>query len=571
MFDLGNSLYHLELQNLKLVARTRIHATLPSPLVQYTSVQDLITSGLWITRGNGLGLRIRADFTHFASSLSDRDLLKDILCDTLPPFEELEAAFALNHADIPHIKHPPTETRPHPAIAPNSHDVRPPVGVPRGSIDSIELTLIFVPLVSLDVSSQPCYIREGLCRTGGRHLTSTAVQSSGRRSSTTIPYSFSDHSRVETGKSDGGILFQSLKMDIPSCDEPILDCGEEDPNTVPLPKKQLQRSVHCYSSPPSVRPRLQTQEPSIISHSALDPLEFMRLVDISLRQTLSGFIPSSKTLRRPSNDASEIQLVQLASDASLADISPALFRPGYIKSSNTHLITNRSNIQAISQRAPFISRIAFSISGICSRSRTRTHSPSDSTSPNLATPSSSDLPIHLWSLLQKRKWPTKPLEPLDDDISRNVFNRHERDRELIFDSDEFGSRVPWEVQRGEIDDDEDMLDSCIEFAGTLIDDDGDEDEDLFSSYERTPFSSQDMEGLEVKMLEGDGDEDLVLEEELLLSDEGDGFGVPVACQGDGGLRNMEAGEGDAYGGEDVEVELLEFGCECEDRALMMLF
>ncbi len=216
------------------------------------------------------------------------------------------------------------------------------MGIPRGSIDSIELTLIFAPWISLDVASQSCYIQEGLCRTGGRHPTSTTVRSSGRRSSTTIPYNFPDLSAgksdggilfqdLSAGKSDGGILFQSLEMDIPSCDEPMLDYGEEDPNTMPLPKKQLQRSLHCYSPPPSVRPRLQTQEPTIISHSALDPSEFMRLVDISLRQTLSGFIPSSKNPRRPSDDASEIRLVQVASNTSLADISPALFRPGYIK------------------------------------------------------------------------------------------------------------------------------------------------------------------------------------------------------------------------------------------------
>ena len=125
-----------------------------------------------------------------------------------------------------------------------------------------------------------------------------------------------------------------------------------------------------------------------------------------------------------------------------------------------------------------------------------------------------------------------------------------------------------------IDDEEDMLDSCIEFAGTLMDDDGDEDEDLFSSYERTPFSSQDTEGLEMMMmLESDGDEDLMLEEEgLLLSDKGDAFRVPVACGGDGMLESMKVREKDAYGGDDVEVELLEFGCEDgEDRASMMLF
>lgn len=160
------------------------------------------------------------------------------------------------------------------------------------------------------------------------------VQSSGRRSSTTSTYAFSDRSLVTAEKADGDILLQAAESDLLSADNLVLDHGEEDtdePDMVPLPKMQPQRSLRVHSPPPSVCPRLQNEERSIISQPALDPSEFMRLIDLSLRHTIGGMIPPSRNLRRPSDDTLDIQLVQAVSDNSLADISPALFRPGYMK------------------------------------------------------------------------------------------------------------------------------------------------------------------------------------------------------------------------------------------------
>ncbi|CAL8581977.1 hypothetical protein XPA_007658 [Xanthoria parietina] len=85
MFDLGDAHYRLTRRNIQLVARTRIHLSLPSTPIQSPSVQDLLTLGLWITRGNGLGLRIRADFNAFAhSSTGVPHDLHHVLGETLP-------------------------------------------------------------------------------------------------------------------------------------------------------------------------------------------------------------------------------------------------------------------------------------------------------------------------------------------------------------------------------------------------------------------------------------------------------------------------------------------------------
>lgn len=147
-------------------------------------------------------------------------------------------------------------------------------------------------------------------------------------------YSFSDHSPVRAEKADGDILFQSPESDFLSADNSVLHHSEEDldePDMLPLPKIQPQRTLHVNSPPPSIRPKFQTKEPSIMSQSALDPPSFMRLIDLSLRHTFGGMIPPGRNLRKPNDNTLDIQLVQAVSDISLADISPALFRPRYIE------------------------------------------------------------------------------------------------------------------------------------------------------------------------------------------------------------------------------------------------
>ncbi|KAL8854743.1 MAG: hypothetical protein Q9221_000526 [Calogaya cf. arnoldii] len=255
----------------------------------------------------------------------------------------------------------------------------------------------------------------------------------------------------------------------------------------------------------------------------LDAPEFMKLIDVSLRHTIGGISPISRDPKRHSEDAVDIQLIQAMSDISLAHISPALFRPGYMK--------------AISQ-----------------------HSVTASSSTSLDPVKPSQLQTRLWHLLQKRKWPTEPLKPMDDSTMLSC-NQYNKDRELILDSDEHER----EVQRRETDDDM-ILDIDRQFADTMNED----DEDLFSSYERTPFSSQDTVGMEM-MLESDEDEELMLEDDVLLLSEGFDELQPPPYHGKQELDFTKTREGAAWI-EDTEFELLEYGNgDGEDIASMMLF
>ncbi|KAL8786999.1 MAG: hypothetical protein Q9213_002434 [Squamulea squamosa] len=317
---------------------------------------------------------------------------------------------------------------------------------------------------------------------------------------------------------------------------------------VPLSKMQLPQSLPRHFPPQSVCPKFQIQEPATSSQPALEPLGFIQLIDVSLRHALSGIAPPRTNLGRPGADASDIQLAHATSITSLADISPALFRPGYVK--------------AIFQRAPLIPRIASSISSISFRSRNRHHP-----SPDLEIPStaplievkSSQLQVELWHLLQKRKWPTTALEPLDVDVI-DTFKRCKKGQMMILDSNE-NDESPLEAER-EAKGDEDMLDPYIEM--------GEVDEDLFSSYERTPFSSQSTSLSYDEMMLDSEEDDMILGEDLLRSGDGDGF-LATLCQGGGALELMQLGEGLAYA-EDTEFDCFEYDFEdIEDRASMMLF
>ncbi len=173
------------------------------------------------------------------------------------------------------------------------------------------------------------------------------------------------------------------------------------------------------------------------------------------------------------------------------------------------------------------------------------------------------LQTQLWHLLQKRKWPTEPLEPLDD-CAMSRCNRDEGDQELILDTGVYDG-PSWESPRRDPDD-EIMLDLNMDFIGTM-----DEDEDLFSSYERTPVSSQETESLEM-MLEPDQDEEIMLEEDLLLlSDRFDDKLGAIASPGGYDFKSPGTSKGVAWS-EDLELELLDDGCEDgDDKVSTMLF
>lgn len=124
--------------------------------------------------------------------------------------------------------------------------------------------------------------------------------------------------------------------------------------------------------------------------------------------------------------------------------------------------------------------------------------------------SSTELQTRLWHLLQTRKWPTTALEPLDcDDV--DSFNQHGRGQELLFDSHGDSDGLSCGTRARENDDME-MLETGIDYPGRM----DYSDENLFSSYENTPDSSQDTMDDDILLWVDDSD-DLLPGVEPLLS------------------------------------------------------
>ncbi|KAL9001166.1 MAG: hypothetical protein Q9169_000350 [Polycauliona sp. 2 TL-2023] len=632
MFHLGDAHYHLPRQNVQLVASTRINLTLPSAPAQPSPVRDLVLSGLWITRGNGLCLRIHADFNAFApSSTIASNLLNDTLCETLPlaklwsqlsltaspthpdpstrePFGAFERTFGLTHTDLPSPEPSPTKTRACSAINISFHHVRPPISVLRGSVDAIELTLVFKPLISPNLAFRPLSTRAISPHSPQEGLLFLPDLSLLSRESTIASRRYSGRLRSKAKKFCEDAHFHSPEYGTITGDILLLGYRREDlgePDMEPSPTTEPRQSLRHQSRRPSVTPQLKAKQTSITSLEILDPSEFMRLVDLSLRHTLGGMIPCCKKLTTPNDDPDDLQLVKAVSNTSLAEVSPALFRPGYMK--------------AIAQRAHLISRIASSISSSSSRSHKAHQSCSDptaaSSSPKLRPVKTSQLQTQLWHLLQKKEWPTEDLIPLEK-VTIGTYHRNEQDFELNLEPDEHEGVPPRDLERGETDD-EMMVDLGLDFIGLM---DEDDDEDLFSIYERTPCSSQDTTSLDI-MLDYDEDDeglsswyertpcssqdtmslDTMLEyneksayssrddtstlEMLLESDEGEEMmleeelsALPENCDAELRARGsppadqimdvMETGEEVACI-EDIEFELLEYDCEDGEHKVSM--
>ena len=179
----------------------------------------------------------------------------------------------------------------------------------------------------------------------------------------------------------------------------------------------------------------------------------------------------------------------------------------------------------------------------------------------------SKLQVRLWHLLQKRKWPTEPLESLVEG-TRSTHHPYEKEGELILDTDEYES-VPWEASCTEIEGGL-MPDPDMDSVGAM-DDDDDDDEDLFSVYERAPFSSQESTGFEMMLESSDVDEEIMLEEDLLLCTERCHQLSSASFPAEAKYDFTKTADG-ARCNEDIGFVPLEHGGkDGEDSASMMLF
>lgn len=555
IFEVGETEHDFAKCNLKLVTCTTLLFTLPQNSVGHQSLQELLNDGLWISRGNGLNVSIQIELGEIAGSHIGLDSLADSLIDNLCAAKlwpqlllkasridqktsllrnhhRAEIALSLSYADLSNDALPQFE---HPlAPSANVHDLKPPAGVPVGFLDSIKLILTFKPL-ALPAELLSVQIPGRKRNTQGRqyHFRCRAVRNY-TGSDTSESSSSEDHQDEE-----GNILFLSSYPAKQDFDLEMLDSQDDNKDNLLFMNPEIKGTIP--RSPP-LRSQPTYQHPSSLPQLKPPPLnlDILKLIGASLRHTISGSPLATRGNKKTAPQ--EIRLIKSSSHPSLAEIAPCLFRPGYI--------------QAISSRAPLLPRIAFSISAIIRRSHSRAlHSRNVSPTPQACTTprpkqpqpqyspaTSRELQPLLWRLLQSRKWPTVPLELLEC-TNADVFKKYERDEMMLF-SSLSSSQAVYHFGGGRDtpavdadDEDEDMLDSYPSHynKGEEVlyekreENDWEEDEDLFSSLEGTPFASQDMNdaGLEEEMLDDrDWDvnvRDMNMSMGLLLEEDSDFF------------------------------------------------
>ncbi|KAL8704081.1 MAG: hypothetical protein Q9201_002742 [Fulgogasparrea decipioides] len=404
-----------------------------------------------------------------------------------------DAALALTHLDcLPSLS---TKLKSPFRTVANVHDTKPPIGIPVGYLTSIELEFTLLPLHSI----LP------------QNLSGQTEKQKGHGGSSRLRTQCHEPKRVlivklrvnlalakDNDDLDGDTLFRSLGLE---SDTEMLDSNEDGPSGLRFLKREDRILAHGTSTQPAIDDEASIRDiPSTLQPTQPSLANFIRLIDASFRHTISGTRSPNKRIDKVT-PILKITLAKATSNPSLGDISPPLFRPGYMK---RLVIDDEHRIQAIADRAHLISRIASSISNICSRSR-----------PSLQPTQSEDLQTKLWHLLQKRRWPTQDLEPVSrDDLL--AFTTHTRARQAtLFDSDQEsdGAGIVKEVEEEEEEGDKDMLDNC---SGMVEE----EDEDLFSSYETTPFSSSQERGADEVMMMLEEEEDRGEKEEMLLEEDG---------------------------------------------------
>ncbi|KAL8930252.1 MAG: hypothetical protein Q9208_000869 [Pyrenodesmia sp. 3 TL-2023] len=581
LISFEKTVHQLPCSNLTLLTRCRLGVGLRNIPISHQSSQEPILAGLWITRGNGLHLSVRLELDAYAAldiqPGNFTDGVGDILCaakvlhPALSFFSSLicpdiqlwfqlslkasradstttdvpfcspsDFVLALSYLESSSIS---TQSNKYGLSLPaNIHDVTPPPGVSTASLDSIELTFTvqaLLPSPASPVKNRGCkFARERNIGNKERYPLRLRNAVSYEEDSDTSP-PLLPAANEEVVHED--ILLESQSCDMPTHDTEMLKLNEDHFDMLLYPDPRPMPAIPNVSLP---------KYPQYTQHPQPPPLglSILKLVDASLRHTISGTPAPSKTTAKGA--PSDVRLTKTSPSPSLADISPALFRPGYLK--------------AIAARAPLISRIASSLATIAARSLIHPLSSEPEPSPPLST---SELQPQLWRLLQKRKWPTSPLEPLDcGDAS--IFERHAGDEIIMSDSEDprpEASNPYTNSPRAKIKEDMDMLDchTPLHFGdGTMLEADKG-DEDLFSSLESTPFSSQDSGGDEMILEEEEeGEEDLLLNE----ADSSYLFGtrevVTVPWLQDERVRDADLRE-ESFDGY--------VGSESDDGALQMLF
>ena len=210
----------------------------------------------------------------------------------------------------------------------DAHSIKPPAGVPVVALDGIRLILKLSPCFSTKTVSK----KKRIASPGGRLqvdcLNISPAVSCGRANEEILLDG--DLMEVDTNN-DTDLLLASLEDDRMECSKPPVSNQQQLPNAAP--GSSTSPTTHSYNTlqrPYPSRVAKRGSSSSDPASSDTSPLSLTRLIDASLRLAVSG----PRVIFR-NNLISYAPGVKLINDSpknfyGLADVAPALFRPGYL-------------------------------------------------------------------------------------------------------------------------------------------------------------------------------------------------------------------------------------------------
>ncbi|KAL8711561.1 MAG: hypothetical protein Q9220_003971 [cf. Caloplaca sp. 1 TL-2023] len=242
-FDLGQMELDFLPSNLRLTSRTQLSINLPDNTNNYKSIQEIVSAGIWISRGNGLNITTRIQTDSTAPLNLDKDIAEDGLAELLSTArlwtqlslkasrisyqaaqhllsQSIDIALALTYLDTPNNNDKKDEKIFNPAA--NIHDIQPPAGVLVGFLDSIKIHLTFwpskAPYKSLPTALSPIH-RYGNARRSPRLA---------RNTSQGVKYVYDTETSSEDGSPDEeGLIGPPVTCGEPSLGEEMLDDTED--------------------------------------------------------------------------------------------------------------------------------------------------------------------------------------------------------------------------------------------------------------------------------------------------------------------------------------------------------
>ncbi len=345
-FSFEETVHQSPSSKLKLVTRSRLGVSLQNIASSCQSPQELISAGLWITRGNGLHLAVRLELDayavtnlqlgHFTDGLSDVLCAAKVLIPSWPQLPQLlicpdgqlwsqlslralRAHSATN--DLPFYSQSgfvlalsylessskSTQSNRHGLCLPaNVHDVRPPPGISTACLDSIEITFrvqALLPSPNPVKGKARSYTRQRRYGDNSRYtLRLRKAISYDEDSNTFTPLLPAENEETVHEH----ILLVS----------PRLDCSAHKTEMMLFPNHEPMPGSPNVSTPPPPQP------------PPFKPLNVLDLIDASLRHTISGTPALTRTTKATPSD---VRLKKTSASPSVSSVCPVLFRPGYIK------------------------------------------------------------------------------------------------------------------------------------------------------------------------------------------------------------------------------------------------